>query len=135
MNKKIVMALFATVAVLSFALVTTDNKLWSQGSVGQNLQVLEFSSKIELQTYMKGLTDALGVQCKYCHDLKDFSADIPELHKDEAREMMKMTAEINENWFKDKPDHQMNCFVCHRGREHPVYTPAEWSKILEEESK
>ncbi len=117
--------------------IGSQNTPWSQDNTalkgfGKNLQVLQFNNLIELQTYMKGLTEALGVDCKYCHDLTAFEKDIEDLHKDEARAMMKMTQHINEQFFKES-EKQVNCFVCHRGRTEPVFSLKEWKQIQESE--
>ncbi|HQH74664.1 MAG TPA: c-type cytochrome [bacterium] len=125
--------------VLGSVVILGQQNLWSQDNAaakgfGKNLQVLKFNNMIELQSYMKGLTESLGVDCKYCHDLTAFEKDIDDLHKDEARAMMKMTQAINEQFFKDN-DKQVNCFVCHRGRTEPVFSLKDWKQILENEKK
>ena len=38
-------------------------------------------------------------------------------HKDIARNMLKMTFELNKNYFEGKPE--INCNSCHQGRPHP----------------
>ncbi|MFB3789081.1 MAG: c-type cytochrome [bacterium] len=124
---------------LGFVVILDQQNLWSQENTaskgfGKNLQVLKFNNMIELQTFMKGLTESLGVDCKYCHDLTAFEKDIDELHKDEARAMMKMIQTINEQFFKDS-DKKVNCFVCHRGRTEPVFSLKEWKQIQEGEKK
>lgn len=127
----VLMGLFIVVDVPTVG--SQEENTASKGAAGKNLQILTFDNKIELNAFMQNLTKELGVDCKYCHDLvKGFDKDIPELHKDEARAMMKMTNEINEKYFKDS-DHQITCFVCHRGRQEPVFSVAQWQEILEKE--
>ncbi len=140
MRKYVLYSTVFVVVVSAFLLVISDHSLWSEEkplskSPGKNLQVMEFKDMIELQSYMKGLTDALGVTCKYCHDMRDFSSDVEELHKDEARAMMVLTQEYNEKLLefytkftpdeeelKKKKEKKVTCFTCHRGNEHPAFS-------------
>ncbi|MBI1387073.1 MAG: photosynthetic reaction center cytochrome c subunit [bacterium] len=131
------MALAATTCFV--ILIGGDRLLWSQDAqpkakVGENLQVLEFDNMVDLQNYMKGLTEALGVNCKFCHDLMDFPKDDPKLHKLTARKFMTMVKGLNEGFFKDM-DEKVTCFTCHQGRKEPVNSKAELMKIQEEEAK
>lgn len=81
--------------------------------------------KIMLEDFERGL----GVTCAYCHvedkttKKFDYASDaIPE--KETAREMMRMTLDLNKNYFKqDKPalgdsTLMVTCYTCHR--EFPV---------------
>jgi hypothetical protein len=84
---------------------------------------------------MKGFTRALGVRCQFCHvgeeglplEKFDFVADTkPE--KQTARMMIRMVGEINGQITKAMPDapakgHQVTCFTCHRGAQHPQHSP------------
>ena len=98
----------------------------------KNLKVLPKNiSKEEMHKTMEEWEHALGARCSFCHvrneDTKkmDFAADgKPE--KEMAREMYKMTQEINKKYFhaqKDSTDRIMessiNCYSCHRGVQHP----------------
>ncbi|MGC9327289.1 MAG: c-type cytochrome [Candidatus Hinthialibacter sp.] len=118
--------ILALAAVL--ILCSDERILWSQeeqpisvskGKAGQNLQVLEIDSAADLQNHMKFIMKSLGVDCKYCHILTDFSADVKELHKDQSRGMMRMADEINGKFF-DKSKIQITCFTCHRGQKKPA---------------
>ncbi len=144
MSKQWMFGIAGVIAVSCLVILLSSQSLQSQEEaaeakpqIGKNMQVFTgdraFESTRELQEYMRDLTISLGVQCSYCHDMKDFTKDVPELHKDEARFYMNMVHEMNDKYFKDKPEAQMNCFVCHRGREKPVFSKAEWMKIQEEE--
>lgn len=83
---------------------------------GKNLKVLPGTmSKTDVKKAMKGISDALGVQCDHCHDTEDMAKDTE--HKDKAREMMRMTAEINRSFFKGKE--KVSCMTCHRGKHAP----------------
>ncbi len=85
----------------------------------KNVQVLPYTKKADIMKYMKNtVTKELGVKCKYCHNLKDFSSDENE-KKVAAREMMSMVMYINKNTMKPMKLHEVTCWVCHRGQKHP----------------
>ena len=97
----------------------------------KNVQVLPFTTKKEINKYMKGVVGkSLGVKCNFCHNMKDKSSD-EKTHKVIAREMMKMVNMINaqmdsistvavgagmDHW-KEAP--VLECWVCHRGETMP----------------
>lgn len=87
----------------------------------KNLQVLPKSTtKDQLKVIMKTQAKALGVECDFCHDVPDMASDkLPK--KQAARQMMKMTAELNQKWLdgKNGPKGQVTCNTCHRGAEKP----------------
>ena len=94
------------------------------------LQLLGHLSKKELKATMKFYSKSLGQKCSFCH-VKDKSVDLndsitnPSIrkrlkHKEIAREMIRMTQEINEkylNWnhSEGRKADQVNCMLCHRG--------------------
>ena len=83
---------------------------------GKNLKVLpKEMGKPEIKKLMKGIADSLGVQCDFCHDTDDMAKDTE--HKEIARAMMKMTAEINKTNFKGKQ--RVTCMTCHNGKKEP----------------
>jgi hypothetical protein len=83
----------------------------------KNLQVLPKNiSKDELKAVMKAQSRALGVECDHCHEMPTAEKDTD--RKKIAREMMKMTAEINDKFIKD-PKNKVVCETCHRGKESP----------------
>jgi len=103
----------------------------------QNLKVLPKNiSHRELHTIMKNYSISLGVKCGFRHVSEkvegqarpkfDFASDNkPE--KKVARDMMRMTAAINENYIGkmiggDHTLEQINCVTCHMGRKTPVNT-------------
>ena len=82
---------------------------------------------------MDAFKASLGVKCSFCHAVAadssqgrhlDFASDAKE-EKQIAREMMKMTASINANFFNfdhsTQPDtiHEVMCYTCHRGMAKP----------------
>ena len=69
----------------------------------ENVHVMDKSIRLaDARRYMMTFNTALGVQCRDCHDLRDFSSDDNEL-KLVSREMMRMTKAINETWFPVSP--------------------------------
>jgi hypothetical protein len=98
----------------------------------ENLQVLpkDISSK-ELQHIMVDeFQDGLGVGCGFCHAQKkgslllDYASD-EKPEKEIARNMMRMTMEINNKYFEvEKPVIGndllvVTCTSCHKGTPHP----------------
>lgn len=99
----------------------------------KNLKVLpQDISKDSLDYLMKGYTTALSVKCSYCHapstsdpSKLDFASDL-KIEKEIARGMIKMTDDLNANYFRPhfpepKPAqvHVVNCVLCHRGVANP----------------
>ena len=98
-----------------------------------NLKVLPKDiSEDDLHKVMRDYSKSLGVRCNYCHESQpvegqerpkfNFASDSkPE--KDIAREMMKMTADLNSKYISKigngKLD-QITCVTCHNGSAHPI---------------
>ena len=101
-------------ASLCFAsLVATGYALADEA---KNLQVLpKDMPKAEIKKYMKKQASSLGVQCEHCHDTDDYSKDTEK--KTEARAMMKMTIQINKDFFKGEK--KVDCLTCHNGNKEP----------------
>jgi hypothetical protein len=86
----------------------------------------------QLDSVMGNWSISLGVRCNFCHARKadttkrglDFPSDTKE-EKEAARNMFKMTAYINANFFNwnnsTRPDtiHAVVCYTCHRGTHEP----------------
>lgn len=86
----------------------------------KNVKVLPFTKKKEIVKYMKKVVaPELGVKCKFCHNLMDFSSDKKE-HKVVAREMMKMVSNINRLTMANLKFDDISCFICHQGKKEPV---------------
>jgi len=92
----------------------------------ENVQVLTFEKKKDLMKYMKKTVNkSLGVNCKYCHNIKDY-ADDSNPHKLVAREMMRMVESMNVHLdsafvvgskagMKHIPDiPKVDCWMCHQ---------------------
>ena len=87
----------------------------------KNLQVLPKTlTKDQVKGMMKHMSKELGVECDFCHDVPDMASDKNE-KKQIAREMMKMTFELNSKWVtKIAPKgEKVTCFTCHRGEQKP----------------
>lgn len=105
-------------------LAVADSTEW------ENLQVLPDSlSRDELIGMMRGFTSALGVRCDHCHaregeDLAFASDANP--HKEIAREMMRMTWQINTetlpaiDGMHEAERLRVTCYTCHRGATRPL---------------
>lgn len=90
------------------------------GSAGtfKDLQVMPKDvTKAQLKTIMKEQSKALGVDCDHCHKEPDMAADHPK--KVIAREMMKMTAELNKK-YRSSTNGKVTCWSCHRGEKRPA---------------
>lgn len=105
----------------------------------KNLKVLpkDISEK-QLDAVMENWSRSLGVRCGFCHARNeetkkmDWALDTkPE--KQMARDMFRMTADINKKYFNAGKDSTgmimemgINCNMCHKGNAHPeVKAPEE----------
>jgi hypothetical protein len=98
----------------------------------RNLKVLpQDISDQKLDSIMQTYNTALGVKCDFCHakslfkpDNLDYASD-REPMKENARDMMRMTIEINSKHFyfdkNEKPEYlkTVTCKTCHRGEPFP----------------
>lgn len=123
-----------TYSVIALLLVISSISIMAQQIQNRandftNLQILPKNiSPEKLELEMELYSRALGVECGFCHvkngEEMDFASD-KNKHKEEARDMMRMTNELNEKYFgvnlKD-PDEApvMTCYTCHRGEEFPI---------------
>ena len=99
----------------------------------KNLKILpQDISPEKLDSIMESYNKALAVKCSFCHtpaknypDSLDFASDENHM-KEEARKMMRMTIDLNKNWFYYNKDQQpidlnvVQCMTCHRGDPYPV---------------
>jgi hypothetical protein len=89
----------------------------------KNVQILKGMSDLQLQRTMNMMRASLGVRCDYCHvnDEKtgwDFASDAKD-EKRQARDMIRMTIQMNHDYFKERPE--ISCVTCHRGSSaHPA---------------
>ena len=83
----------------------------------KNLKILKAE---ELMPAMRSYTAGLGVRCDFCHVQGDRASDANP-HKNEAREMIAMTRQINSH-FPDGKE-RVTCYTCHRGEHEPRTAP------------
>lgn len=121
--------LIVSALCLSFAFTPVAEKATDSG----NLKVLPANiTEEQLDSVMDHFKTSLGVKCSFCHAMDpdtskgrhlDFASDAkPE--KEVARNMMRMTAYLNANYFNPEHSTQADtlktvmCFTCHRGSAH-----------------
>lgn len=101
----------------------------------KNIQVLKGTPADELTQSMHLIRGALGVECEFCHEERDRSADtVPK--KATARKMIQMMMDINKNSFDGRQ--MVTCYTCHQGRPDPravLVLPIEETVTLEEGAK
>ena len=93
---------------------------FSQKNELKNVRVLSYTKKSDLVKYMKVVSKDLGVKCNFCHVTSDYSIDKKD-NKKVARQMMTMTMSANKI-MNDLNFHEISCWVCHRGNNHPEYS-------------
>jgi hypothetical protein len=75
-----------------------------------NIKVLNDMSDADIRKEMMSWTEALGVQCSYCHVAGDFASEANP-KKEVARKMVTMVKTINKDFLAGKAQ----CVLCHRG--------------------
>lgn len=95
----------------------------------KNIQVLKDVPASQLIPGMRYITDALGVQCNFCHVGDDNFASDDKRPKQTARQMMTMLFAINNNNFGGRPE--VSCFTCHQGHQEPMGAPALPAEAIE----
>ena len=80
--------------------------------VYENIKVLRGTPADSFNQMMHLMSGQLGVDCEHCHLQKDRVSDEVEA-KRTARQMIKMTADINKKSFDGKA--VVTCYTCHRG--------------------
>jgi hypothetical protein len=86
----------------------------------KNIQVLKGYPAEDLIPTMQFIAASLNVECDFCHVDRANEKDDKE-HKQIARKMIAMTLAIDKEHFGGK--HEVTCFSCHRGSEHPLAVP------------
>ena len=109
-----------------------------------NLTVLPKTiSKEDLMNVMRNFTEGLGVRCNFCHvgeegkplSTYDFSSDDKD-NKKEARVMLKMVNNINENYLSELKKFgggnvmQVKCITCHHGLREPKTLAQELNGVI-----
>ena len=87
----------------------------------QNVQVLGDLSKQQLARLMVSIKAwvAPNEGCNYCHNAPDYASDV-KYTKRVAREMIRMTLHINNDWSKHVAATGVTCYTCHRGQPVPA---------------
>jgi hypothetical protein len=86
----------------------------------KNIQVLKGIPADDLFPTMQFISASLNKECDFCHvDHANEKDDKKE--KQVARKMIAMTLAIDREHFEGK--HEVTCFSCHRGAEHPLSVP------------
>ena len=93
----------------------------------RNLKVLPENT--DLRKVMREFSEALGVECQYCHTPPDPVTHRPDRASDanpmknNARVMITMTSDLNAKYLpllSDRMDQEaISCGTCHRGQKHP----------------
>lgn len=124
---------FLCLMMVFYAFKSNDEDKYQPQSKWKNLKVLpQDISKDSLMALMEGYSNALNVDCNYCHAPKkdnptklDFASD-DKIEKEIARGMIQMTNDLNAKYFQPhfpdpKPNqvHVVNCVMCHRGVSNP----------------
>ena len=122
-NNKII----TVVAGLVVLVLITSGTIRSGGDDFKNLQVLPKNISVDsLDAIMDSYKKALGVKCGFCHvmrdknGLEDYASD-DNRHKNQARDMMRMTMDINKKYFPSDAKYieRVTCNTCHQGHSEP----------------
>jgi hypothetical protein len=90
----------------------------------KNIQVLKGLPESQLFPVMNFVAASLGVRCDYCHvkqpappggEAKWIWESDDKEHKRVARQMMRMTLDINKNNLEALGGYGVTCYTCHRG--------------------
>jgi hypothetical protein len=118
--------------MVSVSLAFTED-LTKDEPIYKNLQVLPKDiTKEQMDSVMHHYSEALSVRCNFCHVRNDStkkfdfaSDDLP--HKRKAREMMKLTDKINDDYFDVTGGQRtistalmVTCYTCHHGSTDPA---------------
>ena len=130
---------FSIILGLSIMILASAATIGSDGKY-KNLKILPKDIPAQkLDSIMNAYNVALKVSCDFCHikpkkdlfsvapqkDELDFALDNP--MKEEARKMIKLQMEINQNYFRHdstiRPEYMnvVSCNTCHRGNPYPAH--------------
>jgi hypothetical protein len=113
---RIILSLLLAASLSMFA-QDAAKKGGGKGGPPKNLQIL---TPDNYRAAMTSFTQALGVQCTFCHVQGQMDSDEKE-QKKTARMMLTMTREINAKWTDGKQ--HVRCYTCHRGSDTPLTEP------------
>ncbi|MBO9681707.1 MAG: c-type cytochrome [Flavisolibacter sp.] len=120
------LALVVSISMAFTEDLTKDDPLYT------NLQILPKDiTKEQMDSVMHHFTDALSVRCNFCHVRNDstrkydFASDAV-AHKRKARDMMRLTDKINDDYFDVTGGQRtintqlmVTCYTCHHGSTDP----------------
>lgn len=89
------------------------------GEVFKNVKIMKDDPSTGLQGAMLFMSQALGVECRFCHS-NQFDQD-DKTPKQTARKMIQMTRDLNKNSFDGRL--QITCYTCHQGHPNVVGVP------------
>lgn len=93
-------------------------------SVFKNIKTLKGKSAEQVLSIMNSWGHALGVTCKFCHDLNDFASEKPR-HFNQTREMVEMTNRLNKEILASLKTFRqpvvMGCISCHNEMKEPPH--------------
>ncbi len=111
---------FAFFACVFFATKgnTQTKQVETAGQKFKSIKVLNDMPADQMGKVMNMMAASLGVNCAFCHASNDADFEKEGFeHKDAARQMLRMTFELNKNYFEGRPE--INCNSCHQGKAHP----------------
>lgn len=112
----------------------TQTKTETAGQKFKSIKVLNEMPAEQMGKVMNMMSASLGVDCKFCHASNDGDYEKEGFeHKDMARKMLKMTFDLNKNYFDSRPE--INCNTCHKGISHPQPSFPLKPTIVEERPK
>ncbi len=122
MNTKLKIITIFTFALFALAFFVpkgeTQTKVETAGQKFKSIKVLNEMPAEQMGKVMNMMSASLGVDCKFCHASNDGDYEKEGFeHKDMARKMLKMTFDLNKNYFDSRPE--INCNTCHKGISHP----------------
>ena len=142
MKTKIKIAAIFTFAIFALTFFVPKSEMQTKqvetaGQRFKNIKVLNDMPADQLGKVMNLMSASLGVNCNFCHIENDFAKDGKE-EKETAREMVKMTFDLNKNYFGGKQE--MSCNTCHQGHTHPqsavnLYPPPREERPKQPENK
>jgi hypothetical protein len=96
----------------------TQTKIETAGQKFKSIKVLNEMPADQMGKVMNMMAASLGVNCKFCHAANDGDYEKEGIeHKDIARQMLKMTFEMNKNYFDSRAE--VTCATCHQGKPMP----------------
>jgi photosynthetic reaction center cytochrome c subunit len=88
------------------------------GQKFKSIKVLNDMPADQMGKVMNMMAASLGVSCNFCHAANDGEYEKEGIeHKDITRQMLRMTFEMNKNYFEGRAE--ITCATCHQGKPMP----------------